>query len=94
MRGDITPELLRLLDDPCAGVAASTARLLVSLARSEGATTDRRRILRGLQDAAAGSAKDRNVYLMREHLGSGFSIQFVDRLDQILYQAVFQVSGL
>ena len=94
MRGDVTPELLRLLEDPCAGVAASTARLLVSLARSESATTDRRRILRGLQDAAAGSAKDRNVYLMPEHEEGGFWIQFVDRLDQILYQAVFQVSGL
>ncbi|MFC1435439.1 hypothetical protein ACEZDB_32840 [Streptacidiphilus sp. N1-3] len=93
MKSDITPELLRLLDDPDAAVAASTARLLVYLARGEGLLTDRRRILRGLKDAVAGPVGGRNVYLMHEG-EARMSIQFVDRLDQVLYGAIFELSGL
>jgi hypothetical protein len=95
VKGDITPALLRLLDDPSATVAASTARLLVGVARAEGATTDRRRIRRGLQEVAAKSADARHVYLMKEgQLAQSLSIQFVDRLDRVLYRAIFDVSGL
>ncbi len=93
MKGDIVPELLDLLDDPSANVVASTTRLLVSLARSEGAIVDRRRILRSLQDVVSGSPKVGSVYLMQEDDGT-MSIQFVDRLDRILYRAIFEVSGL
>jgi hypothetical protein len=93
MKGDVIPELLDLLADPSAGVAASTARLLVSLARGEGAP-DRRRILRGLQDAVTSSAATAPVYLMQfDEDGDGDgTIQFVDRLDRILYLAIFEVS--
>jgi hypothetical protein len=93
MKRDITTELLALLGDQDAGVVASTARLLVSLARSEGATTDRRRILRGLQDAVAEAPSARQVYLMAEG-ETAMSIRFVDRLDRILYRAIFEVGGL
>jgi hypothetical protein len=93
MKGDVIPELLELLADPSAGVAASTARLLASLARGEGAP-DRRRILRGLQDAATSPAAAVPVYLMRtDEDGDGAdTIQFIDRLDRILYLTIFEVS--
>lgn len=92
MKGDVLPDLLDLLDDPSADVAASTARLLVSLARGECAP-DRRRILRGLQDAVSRSASARPVYLMtRDDDQRVHGFQFVDRLDRILYRAIFAVS--
>jgi hypothetical protein len=93
MKGDVIPELLDLLADPSAGVAASTVRLLVSLSRGEGAS-DRRRILRGLQDAVTSSPAAVPVYLMRidEDGDEGDTIEFVDRLDRILYLAIFEVS--
>lgn len=93
MKGDVIPELLDLLADPSAGVAASTARLLASLARGEGAP-DRRRIVRGLQDAATRPAAAVPVYLMQtDDEGDGAdSIQFIDRLDRILYLTIFKVS--
>ncbi|WP_432994005.1 trypsin-like peptidase domain-containing protein [Dactylosporangium sp. CA-233914] len=95
MEGDLTEELLRLLDDEDAAVVASTARLLVSLARGEGASADRRRILRGLQETATRSLRARNVYLMYERDGDRLnSIQHVERLDRILYRAIFEVNGL
>jgi hypothetical protein len=95
MKGDIIPQLLGLLDDPSAAVAASTARLLVSVAQAEGATADRRRVLRGLQDAVARSPRVGAVYLMHElENESRMSMQYVDRLDRILYRAIFEVSGL
>lgn len=92
MKGDVIPELLGLLADPSAGVAASTARLLVSLARGEGAP-DRRRILRGLQDAVTSAPQAASVYLMHPgEDGGAETIRFVDRLDRILYQAIFEVN--
>ena len=95
MKGDIIPQLLGLLDDPSAAVAASTARLLVSVARAEGATADRRRVLHGLQDAVTRSPRVGAVYLMHEGEDEGrMSMQYVDRLDRILYRAIFEVSGL
>ena len=92
MKGDVIPALLGLLEDPSAGVAASTARLLASLAQGEG-TRDRRRILRGLRDAVTNSPKSARVYVMRNDEGGADAIEFVDRLDRILYQAIFEVSG-
>lgn len=93
VKGDVIPELLDLLADPSAGVAASTARLLVSLARGEGAP-DRRRILRGLQEAVTSSPAAVPVYLMRTGEDGDWSntIQFINRLDRILYLAIFEVS--
>jgi len=93
MEGDILSDLLAQLGDPSAGVAAVTARLLVGVARAEVTSADRRRILRGLQEAATRSSGTRPVYLMEEGLGH-MSIRFVDRLDHILYRAIFDVSGL
>jgi hypothetical protein len=93
VEGDILPELLQLLDDPSAGVAAATAQLLVSIARAEVTSADRRRILRGLELAASRPASVRAVYLMDENGGS-MSIRYVDRLDRILYGAIFEISGL
>jgi hypothetical protein len=92
MKGDVIPELLDLLADPSAGVVASTARLLASLAQGEGAH-DRRRILRGLQNAVTSSPKAARVYLMRKDEGDADTIEFVDRLDRVLYQAIFEVNG-
>lgn len=94
MKGDVIPQLLELLSDSSADVAASTARLLVSLSRGEGAS-HRRRILRGLQDAVAGPAAAAPVYLMRvaEEGDAPETIDFVDRLDRILYLAIFEVNG-
>ncbi|SHN36212.1 serine protease [Actinacidiphila paucisporea] len=95
MKGDITAELIESLGDADAGVAGSTARLLLNLARGEGATTDRRRILRGLQEAASSPTKGRNMYMMSEgEIVHTLSIRFVDRLDRLLYQAIFEISGL
>jgi hypothetical protein len=93
MKGDVVPTLLGLLDDPSADVAASTAGLLVSLARGEGSTADRRQILRGLQDAVARSPGTRPVYLMQE-LDWTMSFRLAGRLDRILYSAIFEVSAL
>lgn len=92
MKGDVVPKLLRLLVDPSAGVAASTARLLASLAQEE-TTPDRRRILHGLQNAVTNSPMAARVYLMRRNEGGADAIEFVDRLDRIIYQAIFAVSG-
>jgi hypothetical protein len=93
MEGDVIEKLLSLLTDPSAGVVASTARLLVSLARGEG-SPDRRRILRGLQDAVTCAPLAASVYLMESGDGQGAeTIRFVDRLDRILYQAIFEVDG-
>ena len=93
MKGDITPQLLGLLDDRDAGLAASTTRLLVNLARGEGSTADGRRILRAFQDTVARSTQARNVYLMNEG-AFAMSIRYVDRLERILYRGIFEVSGL
>ncbi|MGC5031071.1 NACHT domain-containing protein [Micromonospora sp. DT229] len=94
MKDDIIPELVDLLDDRNTAVAAATARLLVSLADAESTTVDRRRILRGLQDAATGSPRARPVHLMRDLDDERpMSIEFVDRLDRILYRAIFELSG-
>jgi hypothetical protein len=93
IEGDILPDLLTLLDDPSAGVAAATARLLVGVARAEGTSADRRRIFRGLQEAATRSSMTRPVYLMDQG-DWNMSIRFVDRLDRVLYRAIFEVSGL
>jgi hypothetical protein len=93
MKGDVLPALLALLANPSTGVAASTARLLASLARGEG-TADRRRILRGLRDAVASAPRGARVYLMKKDDDAGAEIvEFVDRLDRVLYQAIFEVSG-
>jgi hypothetical protein len=93
MKGEVLPDLLELLSDASAGVVASAARLLESLSRGEGAP-HRRRILRGLQDAVVDSAAAVPVYLMRidDDLSGDFAIEFVDRLDRILYQSIFTVS--
>ncbi|GAA0542911.1 NACHT domain-containing protein [Actinomadura livida] len=94
MQRDVIPDLLALLDLPDAGVAASTTRLLVGLAKAEGATTDRRRILRGLREKAAGSERPRHVYLMRSNDTTGeMWIEHVDRLDRILYRAILDIRG-
>ncbi|HEX4829697.1 MAG TPA: hypothetical protein VH478_01215 [Trebonia sp.] len=93
MKGDVLPALLALLANPSAGVAASTARLLASLARGEGAA-DRRRILGSLRDAVASAPRGARVYLMQKEGDGGTEIiEFVDRLDRVLYQAIFEVSG-
>jgi hypothetical protein len=93
IEGDILPHLLTLLSDPSAGTAAAMARLLVGIARAEGTSADRRRILSGLQEAVTKSSVTRPVYLMDWTAGRVTS-QFVDRLDRILYRAIFEVSGL
>ena len=51
-------------------------------------------ILRSLQDAVISSAATARVYLMQfeEEGDGGGTIQFVDRLDRILYLAIFEVS--
>jgi hypothetical protein len=93
IEGDILPELLQAIDDPSAGVAAATTRLLVGVARAEVAPADRRRILRSLQQAAARPSMVRPVYLMDDG-ALAMSIRFVDRLDRILYHTIFEISGL
>jgi hypothetical protein len=93
MEGDVIPALLGLLADPSAAVAASTARLLASLAQGEG-TQDRRRILQGLRDAMTVSPKAASVYLMHRDDGGTDAIEFIDRLDRILYRAIVEVSGV
>ena len=92
MKGDVLPALLDLLTSPSTGVAASTARLLASLARGEG-TADRRRILGGLQDAVVSAPRGARVYLLQRDDAGTQSIEFVDRLDRVLYQAIFEASG-
>ena len=94
IEGDILSELLLLLGDPSAGVAAATARLLVGVARAEGTSSHSRRILRALEEAATRSCViPRPVYLMEE-AGGSMRIRFVDRLDRILHRAMFEISGL
>ena len=93
IEGDILTDMLHLLQDPHAGVAAATVQLLVAVALAEGTSADRRRILRSLQEAATRSSMIHPVYLMDEDSGT-MSIRFVDRLDRILYRAIFKVSGL
>ncbi len=93
IEGDILPELLQLLEDPSAGIAAATARVLVSIAQSEVSSADRRRILRKIEQAATRPSSARAVYLMDEN-GGFMSINYVDRLDRILYGAIFEISGL
>jgi hypothetical protein len=93
VEGDILPELLQSLEDPSAGVAAATTQLLVGIARAEVTSADRRRIVRSLQQAATRTSMIRPVYLMQDKAGS-MSIRFVDRLDRILYRAIFEISGL
>ena len=92
IEGDILPELFQLIDGPSAGVAAATIRLLVSVARAEIAPSDRRRVLRCLEQSAVRSSVVRPVYLMEDFNGS-MSVRFVDRLDRILYRAILEVSG-
>jgi len=95
LEGDVIPELLTLLDDESAAVAAATARLLVSVANTEGAATDRRRILHGLRAAGAGRRAFRFVFLMRDLAeGERMRIEPVDRLSRLLDRAIFSVSGL
>jgi len=91
--GDILPELLSLIDNPNAGTAAATTRLLVSIAQADIAPADRRRILRSLQQEVARPSTARPVYLMEDEAGA-MSIKFIDTLDRLLYRAIFQVSGL
>jgi Domain of unknown function (DUF4062) len=93
IEGDILPELIRVLEDPSASVAAATARLLVGVARAEGTSADRCRIRKGLEQAATRTSMTRPVYLMDQG-NWGMAIRFVDRLDRILYRAIFDVSGL
>jgi hypothetical protein len=90
---DILPELLILLGDPSAGVAAATTQLLIGIARAECTASDRRRILRSLQDAVARSSMTRPVYLMEE-VNTYMQIRFVDRLDRMFYRAIFEIFGL
>lgn len=95
IEGDILPELLELLDDPNASVVAATTQLLVNMARSEITSAQRRQILAKLKEAASRPSSVRPVYLMSTSTSSfHWSIQFIDRLDQILYVAIFEVSGL
>ena len=92
--GDLIPDLLRALDDPSANVAAATARLLAGVARAEGTSAiDCRRILRGLRLAAEKPSATRPVFLMDE-TDWGLRIRFENRLDRILYRAIFEISGL
>ncbi len=93
VEGDILPELLRSIDDPSAGVAAATTRLLMGVARSEVTNADRRRILLTLEQAAARMSMVRPDYLMDESNGV-ISVRYIDRLDRILYRAIVEVSGL
>ena len=93
MDGDVIPALLGLLADPSAAVAASTARLLASLAQGDG-TQDRRRILQKLRDAMTVSPKAASVYLMHRDDDGTDAIEFIDRLDRILYRAIVEVSGV
>lgn len=92
IEGDVLPELLKALNGPDAGVTAATATLLGSIAGAEVATSDRRRILRGLEQAAARVGAMRPIYLMDD--AGVMSIRFVDHLDRILYRAVFDINGL
>ncbi|MFE0677065.1 hypothetical protein [Streptomyces sp. NPDC058867] len=93
--GDIIPELIGRLNGPDAAVAASTARLLVALAQAEGATADRRRILLGLRQAAAGPAGLRGVYLMLDYdEAPEMSVEFVDSLGRLLYRAILEIRSL
>ncbi|MFY1634960.1 hypothetical protein ACN27F_17085 [Solwaraspora sp. WMMB335] len=93
--GDVIPELLELLNDESAAVAAATARLLVSVANAEGATADRRIILQALRDASAKTPPERMVYLMRDlDTEERMRIEPVDRLARILDRAIFEMSGL
>jgi hypothetical protein len=93
IEGDILPELLMLIDDPSARVAAATTQLLVSAARADITPPDRRRILRSLQQTATRPSMGRPVYLMDQSDGT-MSIRFVDDLNRILYRAIFDISGL
>jgi hypothetical protein len=94
LSGDVIEDLLPALDDPSAGVAAATARLLAGVAKAEGTlAADRRRILRGLQRAAGLPGATRPVYLLEEP-SNAMHIRFVDRLDRILYRAIFEITGL
>lgn len=92
VEGDILPRLLELLKRPNAAVAAATARLLVGLTRSENNPTDRREILKGLENALSGPFKTRPVYLL-EDTRYTMQIHFIDRLDRLLYQAISQIDG-
>ncbi len=93
VNSDLLPELLKLLGDPSAAVAAATTRLLTGIARSECVPSDRRRILQGLQDAAIRPNLSRPVYLMRE-TGEKMEIKYIDSLDRILYGTIFEISGM
>jgi hypothetical protein len=93
IQGDFLPELLQLLADPSAGVVAATTHLLVGIAKAESTSGDRKRILRGLEEAAARSVLPRPVHLVDE-TNFVMQIRFVDLLDRILYRGLFEVSGL
>jgi hypothetical protein len=93
IEGGILPELLGLIDDSSASVAAATTALLVSAAKGEIPPADRRRILHDLQGAAARPSMARPVYLMNEYAGA-MSVRFIDNLDRIMYRAIFDISGL
>lgn len=95
--GDILPDLLSLLapgGGGGAGVAAASARLLTGVARADATSAERRPIIRGLQDAVARPSCARPVYLMERDITGHYYIRFVDRLDRILYRAIFEISGL
>ena len=93
IEGDILPDLLALLHKSSAGTVAAVARLLVGVARADCISADRRRIVRALEKAVISFSGDRPVFLM-DWTDGLVTYQRVDRLDRILYEAIFEISGL
>lgn len=93
IEGDVFQDVLSMLDNPSAATSAAAARLLVSAAKAGIDVEKRRRILYTLQEVVRKPSATRPIFLMEEAFSGVMFPRFVGTLDEILYRAIFDISG-
>lgn len=87
-------DVLSMLDDRSAATSAAAARLLVGAAKAGIDVEKRRQIINTLQEVVRKPLATRPIFLMeRSQLNYVMSPRFVGTLDEILYRAIFEISG-
>lgn len=94
IEGDVFQDVLSMLDDRSAATSAAAARLLVGAAKAGIDVEKRRQIINTLQEVVRKPLATRPIFLMeRSQLNYVMSPRFVGTLDEILYRAIFEISG-
>jgi hypothetical protein len=91
--GPVLNEMLELLDSPSANVAASTAKLLCSVANARSHAVDQQLILRSLESAALSSERPRPIYQLTETPAGFTRMSYSGQLDQVLFEKFFEISS-